>query len=92
MNSLCQCQCPEDITGELCETVDSTRPPDISESYNPKLTCNFEHNLCDWIQDQRRDSQNWIRTSETKDQVALRNKIKSSGHLSTFKLNKFEVY
>ena len=39
----------------------------------PRLTCNFEIDLCDWSQEEARDSEEWIRNKGlTKTQIIFR--------------------
>ncbi len=30
---------------------------------HPRLTCDFENDLCDWINEDSRDSEDWLRNS-----------------------------
>ena len=33
----------------------------LINSTNPELTCDFENGLCDWLQEESRDSEDWLR-------------------------------
>jgi len=33
----------------------------LINSTNPELTCDFENDLCDWLQEDSRDSEDWLR-------------------------------
>lgn len=43
---------------------------EIESSFNPKLTCDFEKDTCDWLQEKNRDSEEWTRNKGfTKTQI-----------------------
>jgi hypothetical protein len=67
----CKCRCPDDITGIRCENV-LRREVALRNSSNPKLTCDFEVDFCDWIQEESRDSEDWARNvGYTKTQLSF---------------------
>ena len=63
---MCKCQCPEEITGPLCEDVISDQRNEINSSSNFNLNCDFEDGFCDWIQSETRDTSNWVRENSPK--------------------------
>ncbi|CAF0722715.1 unnamed protein product [Brachionus calyciflorus] len=65
----CNCKCPEHITGRFCETV-MKKQISMRSLKSPQLTCDFELDLCDWLQEDSRDSEEWIRNKGlTKTQI-----------------------
>lgn len=63
VNAKCDCQCPEYITGDLCQYLEAKNKK-MQINSNPKLTCDFSADFCDWIQDVKRDTTNWIKNSQ----------------------------
>ncbi len=58
----CKCKCPDEMTGSFCEKVNSKQPT-LFKSPKPRLTCTFEIDLCDWLQEETRDSEDWVRNA-----------------------------